>query len=133
MSESSRYNSQDGSHIEVRQYNGSGYRSVFVISTYVYLDQHQRVQLLTQLAAASIGGRLGATLSTETGSMRHPLWHPAVEEAPEVRMSSTGWCVQAETMAEASASFGRPLTTPADAATSWRLVSAATTIATGPL
>ncbi len=90
----------------------------------VYLKQPQRVHLLTQLAAASNGGRLGATLSTETGSMRHPLWHPAVEEAPEAWMSSTGWCAQAETMAEASASFGRPLITPTDAATAWRLVSA---------
>ena len=90
----------------------------------IYLDQHQRLQLLTRLATASDGGRMGATLSTETGSMRHPLWHPATEESPEVWMSSTGWSAQAQTMAEASASFGRPLTVAADAASSWRLVSA---------
>ena len=98
----------------------------------VYLDQHQRVQLLTQLAAASNGGHLGATLSTETGPMRHPLWHPATTKDPEVWMSSGGWRARGQTMAEASAAFGRPLTTPADAATAWRLVSAVSATGTGP-
>ena len=97
----------------------------------IYLDQDQRVQLLTELAATSNSGRLGATLSTQTGAMRHPLWHPAVEEAPEVWMSSTGWCTHAETMAEADASFGRPSTTAADTTTRWRLVSARSVPAIG--
>jgi methyltransferase (TIGR00027 family) len=97
----------------------------------IYLDQHQRVQLLTQLATVSDGGRLGATLSTETGAMRHPLWHPAVIEAPEVWMSSTGWWAQAGNMAETSASFGRPLPTAGEAATSWRLVSAVSATTAG--
>ncbi|HEY1989382.1 MAG TPA: SAM-dependent methyltransferase [Acidimicrobiales bacterium] len=97
----------------------------------IYLDQEQREQLLTQLAAASDRGRLGATLAMETGAMRHPLWHPAVQETPEVWMSSTGWCAQAGNMVEASASFGRPLSTAAEAATAWRLVSAVSATAAG--
>ena len=100
----------------------------------IYLDQPQRVQLLTGLATAGNGGRLGATLSTETGPMRHPLWHPAATEDPEVWMSSAGWRARGQTMAEASAAFGRPLPDAADAAgaaTAWRLVSAVRATGTG--
>ncbi|HVB94763.1 MAG TPA: hypothetical protein VND67_10600 [Acidimicrobiales bacterium] len=53
-----------------------------------------------------------------------PLWRPAVEEDPEVWMSGAGWCARAETMAGASASYGRPLPITANATNSWRLVIA---------
>jgi methyltransferase (TIGR00027 family) len=90
----------------------------------IYLDHCQRVRLLSQLAAASDHGRLGVTLSTETGPMRHPLWRPSVEDDPEVWMSSSGWAARTETMTEASVSFGRPLPATARAGRSWRLVRA---------
>ncbi|HWD52818.1 MAG TPA: SAM-dependent methyltransferase [Acidimicrobiales bacterium] len=90
----------------------------------IYLDQAQRAELLTGMAAATDGGRLGATLSAETGPMRHPLWHPAATEEPEVWMSSAGWRARGQTMAEASAAFGRPLPDGAGGTTRWRLVSA---------
>jgi methyltransferase (TIGR00027 family) len=90
----------------------------------IYLGHDERVRLLSQLSTASNGGRLGVSLSTETASMRHPLWRPAVEDDPEIWMSSSGWHARTETMAEASASFGRPLPASANASRSWRLVSA---------
>jgi methyltransferase (TIGR00027 family) len=91
----------------------------------IYLEPEQRVQLLTQLAGAGTGdrGRLGATLSTARGTMPHPLWRPAPDGEPEAWMASAGWSATIQTMAEASASFGRPL--PATRWTNaWRLVSA---------
>jgi len=89
----------------------------------IYLEHSQRVQLLSQLASASAGGRLGATLSTARGPLPHPLWHPAGEDDPEVWMASAGWSARSETMAEASASFGRPLPNPSRGI-AWHLVSA---------
>jgi hypothetical protein len=41
--------------------------------------------------------------------MPHPRWHPAPDGDPEAWMASAGWCATTQTMAEASASFGRPL------------------------
>ncbi|HEX3841642.1 MAG TPA: SAM-dependent methyltransferase [Acidimicrobiales bacterium] len=89
----------------------------------IYLAPSQRVQLLAQLAGAGDRGRLGATASTAKGPMPHPLWQPAPDGDPETWMASAGWSATTQTMAEASAAFGRPL--PATRWTNaWRLVSA---------
>ncbi|HEX3461392.1 MAG TPA: class I SAM-dependent methyltransferase [Acidimicrobiales bacterium] len=89
----------------------------------VYLEPDQRLELLTRLAGAGDRGRLGATLSTARGAMPHPLWRPAPDGEPEAWMASAGWRATTQTMAEASASFGRPL--PVTRWTNaWRLVSA---------
>jgi methyltransferase (TIGR00027 family) len=96
----------------------------------IYLKQIQRAQLLNQLAEASRSGRLGATLSTASGPMPHPLWQPAGDGDPEVWMASAGWSATTETMAAASRSYGRPLPTTRWT-TGWHLVSAVRARRTG--
>jgi methyltransferase (TIGR00027 family) len=89
----------------------------------IYLEPDQRAQLLTQMSSAGDHGRLGATVSTARGAMPHPLWRPAPDGEPEAWMASAGWCATIQSMAEASATFGRPL--PVTRWTNaWRLVSA---------
>jgi methyltransferase (TIGR00027 family) len=96
----------------------------------IYLEPAQRVQLLTQLAEASRGGRLGASLSTASGPMPHPLWQPADDGDPDAWMASTGWTATTETMAAASRSYGRPLPTTRWT-TGWHVVSAVRARRTG--
>jgi N-methyltransferase len=91
----------------------------------VYLNHEERTQLVTQLAAASgIGSVLGATLSTRTDSLAHPLWHPAAAADPFDWLADCGWRATIQTMAEASAAFGRPIPPPFDTSTKGRLVRA---------
>jgi methyltransferase (TIGR00027 family) len=91
----------------------------------VYLTHEERIHLLMQLAAASdIGSVLGATLSTRTDNLAHPLWHPAAAADPEQWLAECGWRAMVQTMAEASAAFGRPLPPPYDTSTKGRLVRA---------
>lgn len=89
----------------------------------VYLNHDERTQLLTQLSSASdIGSVLGATLSTRTDNLAHPLWHPATAD-PEQWLAQCGWQATVQTMAEVSAAFGRPIPPPFDTSTKGRLVS----------
>jgi len=89
----------------------------------VYLNHDERTQLLTQLSSASaIGSVLGATLSTRTDNLAHPLWHPAAAADPEQWLAACGWQATVQTMAEASAAYGRPLPPPFDTSTKGRLV-----------
>jgi len=91
----------------------------------VYLNHDERTQLLTQLSSASdIGSVLGATLSTRTDNLAHPLWHPAATADPEQWLAQCGWRATVQTMAEASAAFGRPIPAPYDTSTKGRLVRA---------
>jgi N-methyltransferase len=91
----------------------------------VYLNHEERTQLLTQLAAASdVGSVLGATLSTRTDNLAHPLWHPAAAADPVDWLAECGWRATVQTMAEASAAFGRPIPPPYDTSTKGRLVRA---------
>jgi N-methyltransferase len=91
----------------------------------VYLNHDERTRLLTQLAAASaLGSVLGATLSTRTDNLAHPLWHPAATADPEQWLADCGWRATVQTMAEASAAYGRPLPPPFDTSTKGRLVRA---------
>jgi O-methyltransferase involved in polyketide biosynthesis len=91
----------------------------------VYLNHEDRTRLLTQLAAASdIGSVLGATLSTRTDNLAHPLWHPAATADPEQWLADCGWRATVQTMAEVSAAFGRPIPPPFDTSTKGRLVRA---------
>ena len=88
----------------------------------VYLNHDERTQLLTQLFSASdIGSVLGATLSTRTDNLAHPLWHPATAD-PEQWLARCGWQATVQTMAEMSAAFGRPIPPPLDTSTKGRLV-----------
>ncbi len=91
----------------------------------VYLNHDDRTQLLTQLSSASgIGSVLGATLSTRTDNLAHPLWHPAAADDPQQWLAECGWQASVQTMAEATALFGRPLPPPFDTSTKGRLVRA---------
>ena len=91
----------------------------------VYLNHQERTRLLTQLAAASLlGSVLGATLSTRTDNLAHPLWHPATTADPQRWLAECGWRATVHTMAEASAAYGRPLPPPFDTSTKGRLVRA---------
>lgn len=91
----------------------------------VYLNHEERTQLLTQLAAASdLGSVLGATLGTRTDNLAHPLWHPATTAEPVEWLADCGWQATVQTMAEATAAFGRPLPPPFDTSTKGRLVRA---------
>jgi methyltransferase (TIGR00027 family) len=91
----------------------------------VYLNHEARTQLLTQLAAASDRGSvLGATLGTRTDNLAHPLWHPAAAVDPEQWLAQCGWRATVQTMADASAAFGRPVPPPFDTSTKGRLVRA---------
>ena len=91
----------------------------------VYLNHEERTQLLTQLSSASaIGSVLGATLSTRTDNLAHPLWHPAATADPKQWLDQCGWQATVQTMAEASAAFGRPIPPPFDTSTKGRLVRA---------
>ncbi len=88
----------------------------------VYLNHDDRTRLLTQLHAASdLGSVLGATLGTRTDNLAHPLWHPASAD-PEQWLADCGWQATVQTMAQASAAFGRPLPPPFDTSTRGRLV-----------
>ena len=88
----------------------------------VYLNHEDRTRLLTQLLAASdMGSVLGATLGTRTDNLAHPLWHPATAD-PEQWFADCGWQATVQTMAQASAVFGRPLPPPFDTSTTGRLV-----------
>ena len=90
----------------------------------VYLNHDDRTQLLTQLRTASdIGSVLGATLGTRTDNLAHPLWHPATAD-PQQWLADCGWQATVQTMAAASAAFGRPLPPPFDTSTAGRLVRA---------
>lgn len=90
----------------------------------VYLSHEDRTQLLTQLHAASdMGSVLGATLGTRTDNLAHPLWHPAIAD-PQRWLAECGWQATVQTMAQASAAFGRPLPPPFDTSTRGRLVRA---------
>jgi N-methyltransferase len=89
----------------------------------VYLNHEERTHLLTQLAAASdLGSVLGATLSTRTDNLAHPLWHPADTADPVEWLADCGWRATIQTMAEASAAYGRPVPPPFDTSTKGRLV-----------
>jgi methyltransferase (TIGR00027 family) len=91
----------------------------------VYLNHDERTQLLRQLSSASdIGSVLGATLSTRTDNLAHPLWHPAAAADPVDWLAGCGWRATIQTMAEASAAFGRPIPPPFDTSTKGRLVRA---------
>jgi methyltransferase (TIGR00027 family) len=91
----------------------------------VYLNHEDRTRLLVQLAAASvIGSVLGATLSTRVDNLAHPLWHPAAAADPEQWLAECGWQPTVQTMAEASALYGRPIPSPFDTSTKGRLVRA---------
>jgi methyltransferase (TIGR00027 family) len=91
----------------------------------VYLNHDERTRLLKQLSSASaIGSVLGATLSTRTDNLAHPLWHPASTTDPEEWLADCGWRATVQTMAEASAAFGRPIPPPFDTGTKGRLVRA---------
>jgi methyltransferase (TIGR00027 family) len=91
----------------------------------VYLNHEERTRLLTQLAAASDRGSvLGATLGTRTDNLAHPLWHPAATADPEQWLAHCGWQATVQTMADATAAFGRPLPPPFDTSTKGRLVRA---------
>jgi N-methyltransferase len=91
----------------------------------IYLNHEERTQLLTQLFAASdVGSVLGATLGTRTDNLAHPLWHPASTADPIEWLADCGWRATVQTMAEASAAFGRPLPPPFDMSTRGRLVRA---------
>jgi methyltransferase (TIGR00027 family) len=91
----------------------------------VYLNHDERTQLLTQLSSASaLGSVLGATLSTRTDNLAHPLWYPATTADPQQWLAQCGWQATVQTMAEASAAFGRPIPPPYDASTKGRLVRA---------
>ncbi len=91
----------------------------------VYLNHDDRTRLLTQLASASDRGSvLGATLSSRIDNLAHPLWHPASGADPAQWLAECGWRATVQTMARASAAYGRPVPPPADASTKGRLVRA---------
>ncbi len=101
-------------------------RTVWVVEgLLVYLNHDERTHLLRQLSSASdIGSVLGATLSTRTDNLAHPLWHPASTGDPKEWLAQCGWQATVQTMADASAAFGRPIPPPFDASTKGRLVRA---------
>jgi methyltransferase (TIGR00027 family) len=91
----------------------------------VYLNHDERTHLLRQLCAASDGASvLGATLGTRTDNLAHPLWHPASAADPVEWLADCGWQATVQTMAEASAAYGRPLPPPFDTSSKGRLVRA---------
>ena len=91
----------------------------------VYLNHDERTHLLTQLSSASDSDSvLGATLSTRTDNLAHPLWHPATTADPQQWLEQCGWHATVQTMSEASAAFGRPIPPPFDTSTKGRLVRA---------
>ena len=91
----------------------------------VYLTHDERTQLLRQLSSTSaIGSVLGATLSTRIDNLAHPLWHPPANGDPLQWLAECGWQATVQTMAEASAAFGRPIPPPFDTSTKGRLVRA---------
>jgi len=88
----------------------------------VYLTHDERTRLLKRLAAASAPGNvgsvgsvrsavsvLGATLSTRIDNLAHPLWHPPDAADPVDWLLECGWRASVQTMADASAEFGRPV------------------------
>jgi methyltransferase (TIGR00027 family) len=91
----------------------------------VYLTHNERTRLLKRLSSTSeIGSVLGATLSTRTDNLAHPLWHPADATDPVEWLSDCGWRAQVQTMAAASDAFGRPVSPEFRTATKGRLVRA---------
>ncbi|HEY0869095.1 MAG TPA: SAM-dependent methyltransferase [Acidothermaceae bacterium] len=91
----------------------------------VYLTHEERTRLLKRLAAASgPASVLGATLSTRTDNLAHPLWHPADAAEPVEWLLECGWRAGVQTMAEASEEFGRPVSPELRTSTKGRLVRA---------
>lgn len=91
----------------------------------VYLMHDERTRLLRRLAAASgPGSVLGATLSTRTDDLAHPLWHPAGAVDNVEWLSQCGWRASVQTMADASDEFGRPVSPEFRTSTKGRLVRA---------
>jgi methyltransferase (TIGR00027 family) len=94
----------------------------------IYLSWDDGSRLVEQLAAASGDGSvLGATLSTWTGDLSHPLWHPAAGKDPVEWLLAAGWDARLQTMADASAAFGRPIPDASQANPNGRLVHATPT------
>jgi methyltransferase (TIGR00027 family) len=94
----------------------------------IYLTWDERSRLVEQLAAASgVGSVLGATLSTWTGDLSHPLWHPAAGKDPVEWLLAAGWDARLQTMADASAAFGRPIPEASQTNPNGRLVHATPT------
>jgi methyltransferase (TIGR00027 family) len=91
----------------------------------VYLTHDERSRLLKRLTASSgPGSVLGATLSTRTDNLAHPLWHPADATDPVEWLLECGWRAQVQTMADASDEFGRPVSPELRTSTKGRLVRA---------
>jgi methyltransferase (TIGR00027 family) len=97
----------------------------------VYLTHEERTRLLKRLSSASglgsvgsVGSVLGATLSTRTDNLAHPLWHPADATEPVEWLLGCGWRAQVQTMADASEAFGRPVAPEFRTSTKGRLVRA---------
>jgi O-methyltransferase involved in polyketide biosynthesis len=93
----------------------------------VYLTHDERTQLLQRLSSASgIGSVLGATLSTRTDELAHPLWHPPGAVDNVEWLAACGWRASVQTMADASEEFGRPVSAEFRTSTKARLVLAYT-------
>jgi methyltransferase (TIGR00027 family) len=91
----------------------------------VYLTHEERTRLLKRLGAASgPASVLGATLSTRTDNLAHPLWHPADAADPVEWLSECGWRANVQTMAQVSEEFGRPVSLEFRTSTKGRLVRA---------
>jgi methyltransferase (TIGR00027 family) len=93
----------------------------------VYLTHHERTLLLRRLSSASgMGSVLGATLSTRTDELAHPLWHPAGAVDNVEWLAQCGWQASVQTMADASEEFGRSVSAEFRTSTKGRLVRAHT-------
>jgi methyltransferase (TIGR00027 family) len=89
----------------------------------VYLTHDERTQLLQRLSSASgMGSVLGATLSTRTDDLAHPLWHPPGAVDNVEWLAQCGWRATVQTMADASFEFGRPVAAEFQISTKGRLV-----------
>ena len=89
----------------------------------VYLTHDERTQLLQRLSSASgMGSILGATLSTRTDELAHPLWHPAGGIDNVEWLAQCGWRASVQTMADVSFEFGRPVAAEFQISTKGRLV-----------
>ena len=89
----------------------------------VYLTHDERTQLLQRLSSASgVGSILGATLSTRTDELAHPLWHPAGGIDNVEWLAQCGWRASVQTMADVSFEFGRPVAAEFQISTKGRLV-----------
>ena len=89
----------------------------------VYLTHEERTQLLQRFSSASgMGSVLGATLSTRTDDLAHPLWHPAGAVDNVEWLAQCGWRASVQTMADASEEFGRRVSEEFRTSTKGRLV-----------